>query len=150
MDFPSRPATSVAPPPQLATALRATPTEVLANAGNYVAVMESAAVVRELSPDLDAIAKLDRSGVVVTAEGDRGEYDCVSRYFAPQKGIPEDPVTGSAHCALTPYWTARLGKPVLRALQASRRGGELLCRQDGDRVELAGSCAPYLEGQIEL
>jgi PhzF family phenazine biosynthesis protein len=149
MDFPTRAASRIVAPAGLVAALGATPTEVLANAGNYVAVMESASVVRELSPDLAAIVRLDRSGVVVTAKGD-GDYDCVSRYFAPQKGIAEDPVTGAAHCALTPYWTAKLGKPVLRAYQASPRGGVLLCRQDGDRVELAGSCVPYLEGQIEI
>jgi predicted PhzF superfamily epimerase YddE/YHI9 len=149
MDFPSRPATKTAAPSGIAAALGAAPTEVLANEANYLAVMESAAIVRQLSPDIAAIARLDRKGIIVTAAGD-GDYDCVSRYFTPAKGIAEDPVTGGAHCALTPYWTARLGKPVLRAYQASRRGGELRCRQDGDRVELAGECAPYLEGEIEV
>jgi predicted PhzF superfamily epimerase YddE/YHI9 len=112
-------------------------------------VLEGAQLLRELTPDLAAIARLDRSGVIVTASGD-GNFDFVSRYFAPAKGIPEDPVTGSAHCMLTPYWAARLGKTALRAFQCSSRGGEVLCRLKGDRVELEGSCIFYLEGQVEI
>ncbi len=83
----------------------------------------NAGVVRDLAPDMGAVARLDRPGVIVTAAGD-GSYDCVSRYFAPAKGIPEDPVTGAAHCMLAPYWAAWLGKSQLRAYQASKRGGE--------------------------
>jgi len=105
--------------------------------------------VRSLTPDLQAIARMDRGGVVVTAPGD-GNYDCVSRYFAPAKGVPEDPVTGGAHCALVPYWSARLGKPDVFAFQASRRRGELRCRLRGDRVDLAGDCVFYLQGEVEL
>ena len=96
-----------------------------------------------------ALARLERSGVAVTAPGD-GPYDCVSRYFAPAKGIPEDPVTGGAHCALAPYWGARLGRTTLRAFQASSRGGELLCRLAGERVVLEGTCVFYLEGRIAV
>jgi predicted PhzF superfamily epimerase YddE/YHI9 len=84
------------------------------------------------------------AGIVATAPGDGG-HDFVSRYFAPAKGIPEDPVTGGAHCALAPFWAERLGKTDLRAFQASRRGGELICRLRGDRVELEGACVFYLE-----
>ena len=149
MDFPSLPPVPVAPPPGLAAMLGVEPIEVLANATNYLAVLESAAVVRGLTPDLQAIARLDRSGLIVSARGDH-EYDCVSRYFAPQKGIPEDPVTGGAHCALAPYWAARLGKPELRAFQASRRGGVIGCRVDGDRVALRGKCIVFSEGHLEL
>jgi PhzF family phenazine biosynthesis protein len=149
MDFPSKPASRVAPPRGLDAVIGAVPAEVLANDANYLAVVESAGVVRRLSPDLAAVARLDRGGLIVTAPGDQG-YDCVSRYFAPQKGIPEDPVTGGAHCALTPYWAARLGKPELRAYQASSRGGELACRANGDRVLLAGACAFYSEGHLEI
>jgi PhzF family phenazine biosynthesis protein len=149
MDFPSRPTTPVDPPPALAAALGTTPVEVRANAGNYLAVLASAAAVRALAPARDAIAGLDRDGIIVTAPGD-ADYDCVSRYFAPRKGIDEDPVTGGAHCALTPYWTVRLGKQRLRAYQASPRGGVLACRISGDRVELAGGCVPYLEGNVEV
>jgi predicted PhzF superfamily epimerase YddE/YHI9 len=96
-----------------------------------------------------ALARLDRSGVIVTAAGD-GTHDFVSRYFAPAKGIPEDPVTGAAHCMLAPYWAARLGKADLRAFQASRRGGEVICRLRGERVELEGACVFYLEGTVEI
>jgi predicted PhzF superfamily epimerase YddE/YHI9 len=83
------------------------------------------------------------------AAGD-GDFDFVSRYFAPAKGVPEDPVTGGTHCALTPYWAKRLNKSQFRALQVSRRGGEINCRLAGDRVELQGSCVFYLEGQVEI
>ena len=87
-------------------------------------------------------------GLIITAPG-KGGYDCVSRFFAPGAGIPEDPVTGGAHCVLAPYWTERLGKPEIRAFQASARGGEMICRIRRDRVELEGQCVPYLIGQIE-
>jgi predicted PhzF superfamily epimerase YddE/YHI9 len=149
MDFPSLPPVPVVPPPELDAILGTPAIAVLANATNYLAVVESATAVRDLVPDLAAIAGLDRAGLIVTAPGDHG-YDCVSRYFAPQKGIPEDPVTGGAHCALTPYWTARLGKSELRAYQASRRGGVLACRLDGERVALRGPCVLYSEGELEL
>ncbi len=150
MDFPLRPSERISPPPALAVALRATPTDVYANAFNYLAILESADVVRELTPDIAAVARLDRGGVIVTAAGD-GPYDFVSRYFAPAKGIPEDPVTGGAHCMLAPYWGARLGKTELRAWQASRRGGEIVCRLGSSgRVELEGQCVFYLEGEVEI
>jgi PhzF family phenazine biosynthesis protein len=149
MDFPARQSDRIEPPPALAAALGATPTEVFANAFNYMAVLESARVVRELAPDVAAIARLDRSGVIATAPGD-GPYDFVSRYFAPVKGIPEDPVTGAAHCMLAPYWARRLGKTAFRAFQASRRGGEIMCRSLGERVELEGACVFYLEGAVEI
>jgi predicted PhzF superfamily epimerase YddE/YHI9 len=104
---------------------------------------------RELAPDIAAIARLDRPGVIVTAASN-GKYDFVSRYFAPAKGIPEDPVTGAAHTMLAPYWAARLNKTEFLAFQASRRGGEVVCRLVGDRVELEGSCVFYLEGEVEF
>ena len=100
-------------------------------------------------PDIAAIARIDRGGVIVTAPGD-GPYDFVSRYFAPAKGIPEDPVTGSAHCALAPYWAGRLHKTAFFAFQASRRGGEIRCKWAGDRVELEGSCVFYMEGEAQV
>ena len=98
---------------------------------------------------LVAIARLDRPGVIVSARGD-ADYDFVSRYFAPAKGVPEDPVTGAAHCMLAPYWSGPLGKTDFRAFQASARGGEVLCRLRGDRVELEGECVFFLEGRIAL
>ncbi len=149
MDFPVRRSASVATPPALVEALGVDPVEVVVDAFNYLALLESAQVVRELAPEFSAIARLDRGGVIVTAPGD-GPYDFVSRYFAPAKGIPEDPVTGGAHCALAPYWAQRLHKTAFRAYQASRRGGEILCRLQGDRVELEGSCVFYLEGEVEI
>lgn len=149
MDFPARPSAPVPAPPGLAAALGVAPLAVLGNAFNYMAVLPSAEAVRGLAPDMTALAGLDRPGVIVTAPGDGG-YDIVSRYFAPAKGIPEDPVTGAAHCMLAPYWADRLGKAEIRAYQASRRGGEVLCRLAGDRVELAGACVFYLEGEVEI
>ena len=149
MDFPVRPSVPVATPPGLAEALGVVPVEVLSDTFNYIVLLENAQLVRDLAPDIAAIARMDRSGVVVTAPGDE-TYDFVSRYFAPAKGIPEDPVTGGAHCALAPYWAKRLGKTAFRAYQASRRGGEITCRLAGDRVELEGSCVFYLEGEVEI
>jgi PhzF family phenazine biosynthesis protein len=147
MDFPTRQAAPVATPPGLADALGARPVEVLHDRFNYLCLLDSAATVRGLAPNHPALGRLDAGGVIVTAPGDEG-YDCVSRYFAPAKGIDEDPVTGGAHCALAPFWTARLGKPEIRAYQASARGGEMTCRVSGDRVELAGTCVFYMEGEV--
>jgi PhzF family phenazine biosynthesis protein len=149
MHFPVRPSESLPAPPGLAEALGVVPIEVYANKFNYLALLDSANVLRALAPDMAAIARMDRDGIIVTALGDAG-YDFVSRYFAPAKGIPEDPVTGSAHCMLAPFWAARLGKTVLRAFQASRRGGEVICRLAGDRVELEGGCVFYSEGVAEI
>jgi len=149
MDFPARPATSCAAPAALIQALGITPVEVADDRFNYLALLECAAAVRGLAPDMALLASLDRGGVIVTAPGD-GRHDFVSRFFAPAKGIPEDPVTGGAHCTLTPYWAARLGRTVFRAFQASPRGGEITCRLKGDRVELQGSCVFYLEGEAEI
>jgi predicted PhzF superfamily epimerase YddE/YHI9 len=149
MDFPARAAEPTAPPEGLARALGAEPVEVFQNVFNYMAVFDHARQVRELAPDQGLLLGLDRSGVIVTAPGEDG-FDVVSRYFAPRKGIPEDPVTGGAHCMLTPYWAGRLGKRDLRCWQASARGGELGCRLTGDRVELKGACVFYLEGWAEI
>ena len=149
MDFPARPSERITPPPGLVEALGAVPAEVYANSFNYLALFEGPQILRELAPDMSAIARLDRPGVIVTAAGD-GHFDFLSRYFAPAKGIPEDPVTGSAHCMLAPYWANRLGKTTFRAFQASSRGGEVICRLKGDRVELEGSCVFYLEGEVEV
>jgi predicted PhzF superfamily epimerase YddE/YHI9 len=149
LNFPMRAMQPVTAPLGFGTALGAEPLEVFVDAFNYLALLRDATTVRRLTPDFGVLAQLDRSGVIVTAAGDEA-YDCVSRYFAPAKGVPEDPVTGGAHCALTPFWAKRLGKTTIRAFQASARGGELLCRLVGDRVELEGACVFYLEGQVEL
>ena len=121
--------------------------------GRYLmAVWQDAAAIRGLKgpggvqPVLDPLGFW---GFIVTAPGDK-HYDFVSRFFAPAKGVPEDPVCGSAHCALTPFWAKRLGKNPLRAFQASPRGGDLLCTDEGERVTLAGTCALYMRGEIEV
>ncbi|HJU07175.1 MAG TPA: PhzF family phenazine biosynthesis protein [Rhodanobacteraceae bacterium] len=149
LNFPARFSEAVSTPPGLSEALGAMPLEVCVNEFNYLVRLESARVVRELAPDISAIARMDRAGVIVTAPGD-DHYDFISRYFAPAKGIPEDPVTGAAHCMLTPYWASRLGETEFRAYQASQRGGEMLCRLAGDRVEMEGACVFYLEGTVEF
>jgi PhzF family phenazine biosynthesis protein len=149
MDFPVRPSQPVSTPAGLAEALGAVPTEVLANEFNYMALLESEQLVRGLVPDMAVLARIGRPGVIVTAQA-HGNYDFVSRYFAPAKGIPEDPVTGAAHCMLAPYWAKRLGKREFRAFQASRRGGQVICRLVEDRIELHGECVFYLEGQAEV
>lgn len=149
MDLPARKAAPVSAPEGLVEALGIAPDEVFENDFNYMAVLASADAVRSLTPDLARVARLDRSGLIVTAIGDDG-YDFVSRYFAPRKGIPEDPVTGAAHCMLVPVWASRTGKQAFKAYQASPRGGALVCRLVGDRVELWGSCVFYLEGSVNL
>jgi len=149
MNFPARPSELVSTPAGLAKALGVVPIEVFQNTFNYLALLETEQVLRSLAPDMPALARIGRSGVIVTAPGD-GNYDFVSRYFAPAKGIPEDPVTGAAHCMLAPYWAKRLAKTAFRAFQASPRGGEIICRLIDDRVELEGTCVFYLEGTVEI
>ncbi len=147
LDFPARPATAWEAPPALAAALGAAPLETL-RAMDVLLVFGDEARVRALRPDFGALAKVDTRGVIVTAPGK--DADFVSRFFAPRVGVPEDPVTGSAHCTLVPYWAARLGKSALHARQVSARGGELWCELRGDRVRIAGQAAPYLTGTIEV
>ena len=152
MDFPSFPPSPLPEiPAALAAALGASPVATLA-ARSLVAVFDDAQVVRRLRPDLGAIAALDWSSVMITAPGDgiAGEADFVSRYFAPRFGVPEDPVTGSAHCTLAPYWGQRLGKSILRARQVSARGGELTCALRGERVGLIGDAVLVIRGTILL
>ncbi len=148
MDFPARPAAPVEAPPGLIAALGGTPREAL-RARDHLIVYGSAAEVAALTPDLAALTKVDCWAAIVTAPGDDG-IDFVSRFFAPAQGIPEDPVTGSAHCTLVPYWAKRLGKTEFEARQLSRRGGALSCGLDGDRVSIAGRAVLYLEGRISV
>ena len=148
LDFPSRPPEPAdATLEALARALGARPTAALASR-DYLAVFGSEDEVRALKPDMAAVAALDRMAVIATAPG--GDCDFVSRFFVPSMGIPEDPVTGSAHCTLVPYWAKRLGRASLFARQVSARGGELWCEDRGERVAIAGRCAKYLEGTIEV
>lgn len=113
---------------------------------DYMLVFESENEIRTMKPDLDAISKLNVRGVIVTAKGD--EVDFVSRFFGPQSGINEDPVTGSAHTTLVPYWAQQFGKTELSAIQLSERKGYLQCKYLNDRVEISGQCKPYLIGEI--
>ncbi|MGB6500278.1 MAG: PhzF family phenazine biosynthesis protein [Thermoplasmata archaeon] len=149
MDFPARTSRPIPPPIGLTEALGMTPAQVTENEFNFLALLDGPRTLRGLRPDFAAIARLDRPGVIVTARGDEG-YDFISRYFAPAKGIPEDPVTGAAHCMLAPFWAARLQKTSFRAFQASPRGGEVVLRLRGDRVDLEGECVFYLEGTAEI
>ena len=147
LDLPSRPATPCDTPAALLRGLGRPPVAVL-KSRDYLAVFESAADVRGLRPDFAALKTLDCLGIIATAPGE--DCDFVSRFFAPAAGVDEDPVTGSAHCSLTPYWAERLGKPALRARQVSRRGGELFCQTAGARVRLGGKAVLYSRGQIEI
>lgn len=150
MDFPSRPALPCEPSTVLLRGLGREPIEVR-GARDYLAVYATEEDVRALSPDMSLLARIDRMGVIATAPAhDPREADFVSRFFAPGVGIPEDPVTGSAHCTLIPYWARRLGKKALRAQQVSARGGELSCEDAGDRVKIGGRAILYLEGNIEV
>ena len=149
LDLPARPSDPIEVPDDITRALGAEPAQVWVNRFNYMAVYDNADAVRALTPDMAAVAAMDRLGVIATAPGD-SPHDMVSRYFAPAKGIPEDPVTGAAHCMLAPYWSQRLGKTELFAHQASERGGEMTCRLSGDRVELEGACVFVIEGQMSL
>ena len=147
MDFPASMPAPVEPPADLVAGLGRDPVEVHA-AEDYLAVYASEADIRALDPDFARLRRLDRRGVIATAPG--AVVDCVSRCFYPKLAVNEDPVTGSAHCQITPYWCARLGRNSLDARQLSRRGGALRCRLDGARVLLEGRCADYLVGEIEL
>jgi len=147
MNFPSRPPTPCVAPPELTAGLGAQPAAVLADA-DYLAVFENEAVVCSLNPDSNLLRKLDLRGVIATAPGIKTDF--VSRFFAPKYGIDEDPVTGSAHCELTPYWARRLGKTILSARQVSRRGGDILCELAGDRVILTGCAVTFMEAKIML
>ncbi len=132
----------------MAAALGAEPRQVLASTDDWLVVLDDEAAVRNLKPDLAALKTFNCRCVVPTARGD--EADFVSRAFAPRYGIPEDPVTGSAHCALAPYWADVLEKEELQAFQVSARGGEVRCRVAGDRVKLAGQAVVFLEGTISI
>ena len=147
LNFPARPPGPVQVDPRLIAAMGGEPIEILA-ARDYLLVYRTAAEVNALLPDMQALTKIDRFAFIATAPGE--DCDFVSRFFAPAKGVPEDPVTGSAHCTLVPYWAVKLGKTALHACQISKRGGELFCRLKGDRVELAGAASLFLRGRITI
>jgi len=132
----------------LAAALGKRPAALFA-ARDYLAVFDGADEIAALAPDFAAVAALDRFAVIATAPGAHG-IDFVSRFFAPARGVDEDPATGSAHCTLIPYWAARLGKNRLEARQLSRRGGALSCDLRGERVTIAGRAALYMTGTVSI
>ena len=149
LDFPTTIASPAQPPPGLIDALGVKPRFVGRSRFDYLVEVDSESTVRGLEPDLNALARVDARGVIVTSQADKkSEYDFVSRFFAPQAGVPEDPVTGSAHCALTPYWSAKLGKQELVAYQASARGGVVRVRLNGERVRLGGQAVTVLRGEL--
>jgi PhzF family phenazine biosynthesis protein len=164
MSLPSAPSQPFTPPPGFADALGASlaapaPAELHisarggAGARALIAVWPSPEAIKALAPApglKDVLMQIQAGSLLATAPGGGRPYDMVSRFFAPYYGVPEDPVTGSAHCALTPFWAGRLGKKTLLAYQASARGGELLCTDDGARTVIEGRCARYLTGEIEL
>jgi PhzF family phenazine biosynthesis protein len=143
-------ASAKAMPRELVAALGATPRALYETEPKLLAVFGSAAEVAALRPDFRALAALGPQDVIVTAPGDGYDCDFVSRFFAPAYGIDEDPVTGSAHCTLTPYWARELGRPSLFARQISQRGGELWCQLASTQVILSGYVAPYLVGEIDV
>jgi PhzF family phenazine biosynthesis protein len=152
LDFPSEPPAAFDDGGAVAAALGIVPREVLKapkiDGGKIMAVLANEAEVRAAAPDLAKVKDLPGDGLIITAEGD--EVDFVSRYFAPHAGIPEDPVTGSAHVVLAPYWAARLGKAKLAARQISERLGKLTVEDKGERTLISGKVAPYLEGRIRV
>ena len=148
MDFPARPSSAQTPPAGLMEALGIASGRVFGSTEDLMVVLDGENAVRDVQPDFSALNQVDCRGVIITARGDRSDF--VSRFFAPQVGIPEDPVTGSAHCVLIPYWAGVLGKDVLHAFQVSKRGGELFCTNAGERVRISGRAALYLEGEITI
>jgi PhzF family phenazine biosynthesis protein len=148
MDFPRKPPAPVETPRELEGALGVAPRQVFGSEEDLLVTLADEREVRSVQPEFAALGRLDFRGIIITARGDHSDF--VSRFFAPRYGIPEDPVTGSAHCVLVPYWAGVLGKKELHAFQVSRRGGELFCREEGRRVKIAGSAVLYLEGTITI
>jgi PhzF family phenazine biosynthesis protein len=151
MDFPARPAAPCDPPPELLRALGLDQAQVQRSARDYLVIVEDAEIVRNLQPDIDALAKIPMAhgGPILTAPGS-APIDYVCRYFVPSVGIPEDPATGSIHCTLAPYWADRLGKTEFEARQLSPRGAQMRAAVAGDRVKISGEARLYLAGTIEL
>jgi PhzF family phenazine biosynthesis protein len=148
LDFPSTPPEPVSPPPDLTSGVGVPLTFVGKTPFDYLVEVAGEDTLRSLVPDLTALARLPVRGVIVTARSGSAGTDFVSRFFAPAAGVPEDPVTGSAHCALAPYWSAKLGRTELTGYQASARGGSVLVRVVGDRVMLGGHAVTVARGEI--
>lgn len=147
MDFPSQPPEPTEAPEILLEGLGRKPLEVHCSE-DYFLVFSSEKEIVDMEPDMTKLKKVDKRGIIVTAKGDK--VDFVSRFFAPKYGIAEDPVTGSAHCALVPFWAKKLGKRDLIAHQVSKRGGELFCKDQGDRVVISGRAVAYMQGVISI
>ena len=148
LDFPADPPVRVTPPAGIDEALGLEPAEAWKGRSDYLLIYPREGDVAGMAPDFRRLAEVDARGIIVSAPG--ANVDFVSRFFGPRVGIDEDPVTGSAHTTLTPYWAERLGKAELSAMQLSRRRGWLRCRLAGDRVEIAGRAVPYLRGTISV
>jgi PhzF family phenazine biosynthesis protein len=148
LDFPATITTPAEPPPHLLDALGVTASYVGKNKFDYLVEIESEEALRAVAPDFTALRKLPVRGVIVTARSASADYDFISRFFAPASGVDEDPVTGSAHCALGPYWSKRLGKSEFTAFQASARGGVVRVRLQGDRAILGGQAVTVLRGEL--
>ncbi len=145
LDFPALKVEPAPPPAGLEAALGVNVIVAAQSEFDILAEVEPETILRELSPNLSALAEIEARGIIVTAKGD-GEFDFVSRFFAPRAGVPEDQVTGSAHCVLTPYWSHKLGKSKMLAYQASARGGTVRVSLSGDRVKIGGQAVTVLEG----
>jgi PhzF family phenazine biosynthesis protein len=148
MDFPAKPEQEADPPAGLIEALGARPLYVGRSQFDLLVELESEAAVRALTPDIGLLRGVECRGVIVTARAGTGEADFVSRFFAPRAGVDEDPVTGSAHCVLAPFWSHRLGRAELTGYQASRRGGVVRVRHEGERVALIGRAVTVLRGHL--
>ncbi len=148
LDFPATPAREVQPPEGLAAALGAAPRFVGQSRFDYLLELDSPEMVRSCTPDFARLASLPARGTIITSADRSGSADIVSRFFAPTIGINEDPVTGSAHCVLAPFWADRLGKNELRAYQASARGGTLRLQLDNDRVRIGGQAVTTMRGTL--
>jgi PhzF family phenazine biosynthesis protein len=148
MDFPAVRAKPCMEDPGLAAALGASPRYLGRNGMDYLVLVDNEEVLRGLRPDLVRLMELPVRGVIVTASSAGGEFDFVSRFFAPRVGVPEDPVTGSAHCCLGPFWAERLGKKDMRAYQASPRGGVVQVGVRGERVQLGGTAVTVVRGEV--
>lgn len=150
LDFPLIQSKAIEPPKRLIKALGVEPVSLFKTEWNYIAELDSEETVRKVKPDFDLLRALEAWGTIITAKSTMDGYDFVSRFFAPAKGVKEDPVTGSAHCALAPYWMNKIGGNTFKAYQASERGGTVGVRVDGDRVYLTGNAVTVLSGSIAI
>jgi predicted PhzF superfamily epimerase YddE/YHI9 len=149
LDFPATPAEPCEPPPYLLSAFNALGAPVFQSRFDYMIVLEKAAAVRSPKVDFRLLREIETRGVIITAPSDEPGVDFISRFFAPSAGVDEDPVTGSAHCALAPYWAQRLGRNALTGFQASARGGMVRVEVQGDRVQLGGKAVTVVKGTLE-